>query len=95
MALVAWILGVFGAGLAFAVSAGGASGLSRRVDRTTAIAVLPLPTMAMYFTGPDLYALIKAGTPVRELLFVGGPFLIGLGTFLAVAWAVRAQSDHG
>ena len=95
MALVAWILGLVGAGLAFAVCAGGASGLSRPVDKTTAIAVLPLPTLAMYFTASDLHALIKAGTPIRGLVFVGGPFVIGLCTFLAVAWSVRAQSDHG
>jgi hypothetical protein len=95
VALVAWILGLVGAGLAFAVCAGGATGLSRRVDKTTALAVLPLPIMAMYFTAPDLYALIRAGTPVRELAFVGGPFAIGLCTFLAVVWAVRTQSDPG
>jgi len=93
MALVAWILAFVGAGLAFAICAGGATGLSRKVDRTTAFAVMPLPVMAMYFTGADLYALIQAGTPLREMVFVGGPFLIGLCTFLGIAWSVRAQSN--
>jgi hypothetical protein len=94
MALVAWILAVVGAGLAFAVCGGGATGLTRRVDRTSALAVTPLPAMAMYFTASDLYALVQAGTPLRGLIFVGGPFAIGLCTFLAIIWSVRAQADR-
>ena len=94
MALVAWILAIVGAGLAFAVCGGGATGLTRKVDRTSAIAVLPLPALAMYFTYAELYALIQAGTPVRGLIFVGGPFVIGLVTFVGVAWSVRAQADR-
>jgi hypothetical protein len=93
VALVAWILAVVGAGLAFAVCAGGATGLSRQVDRTTAIAVMPLPCMAMYFTGSDFYGLIQAGASRGTLVFVGGPFVIGLCTFLGVVWTVRAGSD--
>jgi hypothetical protein len=94
MALVAWILAVVGAGLAFAVCGGGAAGLTRKVDRTSAIAVLPLPALAMYFTYADLFALARTGTPVGGMVFVGGPFVIGLATFLGVAWSVRAQDDR-
>jgi hypothetical protein len=35
MALVAWILAVFGAGLAFALCAGSAMGVVRQIDRAT------------------------------------------------------------
>ena len=93
MTLVAWILALVGAGLAFAVCGGGSAGLTRKVDRTTAIAVLPLPAMASYFTYADLYALVRAGTPIRDMVSAAGPFVIGLATFLGVAWSVRAQSD--
>ena len=93
MALVAWILAFVGAGLALAVCGGGATGLSRRVDVPTAIAVMPLPVMAMYFTFSELVALVQASTPVRGLIFVGGPFLIGLVTFAGVAWSLRGRSD--
>jgi hypothetical protein len=66
MALVAWILAVFGAGLAFALCAGSASGLVRRIDRTSAMTVMPLPALAMYFTANDLYALVRAGPGRRS-----------------------------
>jgi hypothetical protein len=91
MTLVAWILAFVGAALAFAMCAGSAVGLVRRMDRASAVAVLPLPALAMYFTGPELYALIRAGTPLRELVFAGGPFVIGLLTLLGVVWTARSQ----
>ena len=50
MALVAWILAVVGAGLAFALCAGSAAGLVRQLDRASAVAVMLLPLMAIYFS---------------------------------------------
>jgi hypothetical protein len=65
VALVAWILALGGAVLAFALCAGSASGLGRRMDRASAIAVTPLPLMAVYFTANDLLALVRAGPPYQ------------------------------
>jgi hypothetical protein len=84
MALVAWILAVAGAGLAFAMGAGSATGLARRMDRYSAMAVMPLPTLAVYFSAPEFYSAIQAHTPVRGLVFPGGPFVIGALTLLAI-----------
>jgi hypothetical protein len=94
MALVAWILAVFGAGLAFALCAGGATGLVRPMDRTSAMAVMPLPALAMYFTARDLYALVQAGPPYEGLVFIGGPFVIGLVTLLGVVGAARGRGKR-
>ena len=91
MALVAWILAVFGAGLAFALCAGSAMGVVRQIDRASAIAVMPLPALAMYFTAGDLYALVEAGPPYVGLGFIGGPFVIGLVTLVGVVRAARRQ----
>ena len=91
MALVGWICALAGAGLAFAMLAGSASGLTRRMDLFSALAVLPLPALAIYFTGPDLYAAIQAGTALRELVFPGAQFVIGVGTLLMVAVAVGSE----
>lgn len=91
MALVAWILAVVGAGLAFALCAGSSAGLVRRIDRASAIAVMPLPLMAIYFTANDLLALVKAGPPYLGVAFVGGPFVIGLVTLIGVVRAARRQ----
>jgi hypothetical protein len=95
MALVAWILAVVGAGLAFALCAGSSTGLTRRIDRPSAIAVMPLPLMAVYFTANDLLALVRAGPPYEGLVFVGGPFVIGLVTLGGVVWAARGQHNRG
>ena len=95
MALVAWILALAGAVLAFALCAGSASGLGRRMDRPSAIAVTPLPLMAVYFTANDLLALVRAGPPYQSLVFVGGPFLIGIVTLAGVAWTARNQGNRG
>jgi hypothetical protein len=94
MALVAWILAVVGAGLAFALCAGSSMGLVRQMDRASAIAVMPLPALAMYFTAEDLYALIKAGQPYEGIVFIGGPFIIGLVTLLGVILSARRQSNR-
>jgi hypothetical protein len=91
MALVGWICALAGAGLAFGMLAGSASGLTRRMDLVSALAVLPLPALAIYFTAPDLYVAIQAGRALRELVFPGGPLVIGVGTLLMVAAAVGSE----
>jgi hypothetical protein len=95
MALVAWILAVFGAGLAFAMGAGSATGLVRRMDRPSAMAVMPLPTLAVYFSASEFYAAIQADTPVRGLIFPGGPFVIGVVTLLGIFLAFFRQDRPG
>jgi hypothetical protein len=95
VALVAWILAVVGAILAFALCAGSSMGLARRMDTASAIAVMPLPLMAVYFTANDLLALVRAGPPYQGVVFIGGPFVIGLVTLLGIAWAARRQSNRG
>ena len=95
MALVAWILALVGAGLAFALCAGSSMGVVRQIDRASAVAVMPLPALAVYFTAGDLYALVEAGTPIRGLVFTGGPFVIGTVTLLAVVWVARRQQGKG
>ena len=85
MALVAWILALVGAVLALALCAGSAGGLTRRIDRTSAMAVMSLPLMAVYFTANDLLALVQAERPPDP-----GPSLrrrtIRNRTRLAPAW---------
>jgi hypothetical protein len=48
------------------------------VDRASALAVMPLPSLATYFTASDLIALLQTGPPYEGLGFMGGPFAIGL-----------------
>lgn len=67
----------------------------RGIDRASAIAVMPLPALAMYFTASDLYALVQAGPAYNGLVFVGGPFVIGLVTLAGVVLATRSQSRRG
>jgi predicted MFS family arabinose efflux permease len=93
MTLVAWILAIFGAGLAFAMCAGSLMRM-RQVDRASAIAVMPLPALAMYFTANDLLALVQAGAPYEGIVFIGGPFVIGLVTLLGVVWAARDRGNR-
>jgi hypothetical protein len=91
MALVAWILAVVGAGLAFALCAGSSVGLVRQMDRASAVAVMPLPLMAIYFTANDLLALVRGGPPYHGIIFIGGPFLIGVLTLIGVVRATWRQ----
>ncbi|CAN5885121.1 hypothetical protein BH24GEM1_BH24GEM1_05560 [soil metagenome] len=49
----------------------------------------------MYFTASDLYALVQAGPAYNGLVFVGGPFVIGLVTLAGVVLATRSQSRRG
>jgi hypothetical protein len=94
VALVAWILAVFGAGLAFAMCAGSAAGAVRRMDRASAVAVMPLPALAMYFTATDFYSLVQTGPPYEGLVFVGGPFVIGLLTLVGIVRSSRRQGNR-
>ena len=53
MSLVAWILALVGALLAFALGAGSAIGLVRRMETASALAVTPLPMIAVYLSAPE------------------------------------------
>ena len=77
MSLVAWILALVGALLAFALAAGSSVGLVRRMETASALAVTPLPTMAVYLSAPEFSAAIRSGASLRELIFPGGPCVIG------------------
>jgi len=74
MPIVAWVLALVGALLAFLLSAGSAAGLVRRIDFCSALAVTPLPTLAIYFSTPALYKAIDAGTHPKDMLYVAGHF---------------------
>jgi hypothetical protein len=95
MSLVAWILALVGALLAFALAAGSAVGLVRRIDTASALAVTPLPMMAIYFSAPDFLAGIRSGAPLRELIFPGGPSVIGCLTLLGIVLSLRQQVRGG
>jgi hypothetical protein len=47
--------------------------------------------LAVWFTLPELLRAVQAGTPARGLVFVGGPFVLGTLTLLAVLRAYRRQ----
>jgi hypothetical protein len=89
MSVVAWILALVGALLAFALAAGSAVGLVRRMDTASALAVTPLPAMAVYFSAPEFLAGIQSGAPLRELVFPGGPCAIGCLTLMGIVVALR------
>ena len=61
MSLVAWILALVGALLAFALGAGSAIGLVRRMETASALAVTPLPMIAVYLSAPEF---LVASDPV-------------------------------
>jgi hypothetical protein len=94
MALVAWILAVVGAGIAFAMCAGSSAGLVRQMDRASAIAVMPLPILAIYFTASDVLALVRNGPPYEGLVFVSGPLVIAAVTLFGVVWTARRRDKH-
>jgi hypothetical protein len=95
MALVAWILALVGALLAFALGAGSAIGLVRRMETASALAVTPLPMMAVYFSAPELLVAIRSGAPLRELIFPGSPCAIGCLTLLGIVLSLRQQVRGG
>jgi hypothetical protein len=94
MTIVAWICAVFGGVLALAMSAGSAAGVVRRMDLPSALTVVPLPALAVYFSAPDLLAAIRANAERGELLFLGGPLVIGSLTLLMIALAVRREANR-
>jgi len=59
MTIVAWICALFGGVLALAMSAGSAAGVVRRMDLSSALTVVPLPALAVYFSAPDTWAAIR------------------------------------
>lgn len=94
MTVVAWICAVFGGVLALAMSAGSAAGVVRRMDLASALTVVPLPALAVYFSAPDLIAAIKAGAERSELFFLGAPLVIASLTLFMIALAVRRQANR-
>ena len=94
MTLVAWILALVGAGLAFALWAGRSMGGAGHLDRASAMAVMPLPVLAMYFTATGLLGLLRAGSPYEGLVFTCGPFVIGFVTLLGVVWSARPRDQR-
>jgi hypothetical protein len=94
MTVVAWICAVFGGVLALAMSAGSSAGVVRKMDMASALTVVPLPALAVYFSAPDVFAAIKAGAGMRELMFPGGPLVIGGVTLLMIGLAVRRQATR-
>jgi hypothetical protein len=95
MTVVAWVLAFVGALLAFLLAAGSAAGFVRRIDFYSALAVTPLPALAMYFSAPALYKAISAGTHPKDLLYVAGPFVIGVFTLLGTFASFRQQQSGG
>jgi hypothetical protein len=95
MSLVAWILALVGALLAFALGAGSAIGLVRRMETASALAVTPLPMMAVYFSAPEFLVAIRSGAPLRQLIFPGGPCVIGCLTLLGIVLSLRQQVRGG
>jgi hypothetical protein len=95
MSLVAWILALVGALLAFALAAGSATWLVRPMDTASALAVTPLPAMAVYLSAPEFSAAIRSGASLQELIFPGGPCAIGCLTILGIALSLRQQVRGG
>jgi len=95
MSLVAWIMALVGALLAFSLGAGSALGLVRRMETASALAVTPLPMMAVYLSAPEFLVAIRAGTPLRALIFPGGPCVIGGLTLLGIVLSLRQQVRGG
>jgi hypothetical protein len=89
MTVVAWICALFGGVLALAMSGGSAAGVVRRMDLSSALTVVPLPAMAIYFSAPDVWAAYRAGAETRDLVILGLPLVIGAATLAMVALAVR------
>jgi len=95
MLILAWVLALVGALLAFLLAAGSAAGLVRRIDFYSALAVTPLPTLAIYLSTPALFKAVEAGTNPKDMLFVAAPFLIGCFTLLGTFASFRQQlSEH-
>jgi hypothetical protein len=94
MTIVAWICALFGGVLALAMSAGSAAGMVRRMDLPSALTVVPLPALAIYFSAPDLWTAYRTGAGARELVILGVPLAIGAATLAMVALAVRREAQR-
>ena len=94
MFVVAWVCAIFGGVLALAMSAGSAAGVVRRMDLSSALTVVPLPALAMYFSAPEILAAYRAGAEPRELILIGAPLVIGGVTLGMIALAVRRESQR-
>jgi hypothetical protein len=92
MTIVAWICAMFGGVLALAMMGGSAAGVGRRMDLPSALTVVPLPALAVYFSAPDAWAAIQARVEPNQLVFLGGPLVIGGVTLILIALAVRRES---
>ena len=95
MTVVAWTLALVGALLAFLLAAGSAAGWVRPIDFYSALAVTPLPVLAMYFSAPTVLRAIESGAQPKELLFVAGPFVVGCFTLLGTFASFRQQESGG
>jgi hypothetical protein len=95
MSLVAWILALVGALLAFALAAGSTVGLVRRMETASALAVTPLPVVAVYLSAPEFLVAVRSGASLRELIFPAGPCVIGCLTLLGIVLSLRQQVRGG
>jgi hypothetical protein len=50
--------------------------------------------LAMYFSAPALFKAIDAGTHPKDMLYVAGPFFIGLFTLLGTFASFRQQQSN-
>jgi hypothetical protein len=94
MTIAAWICALFGGVLALAMSAGSAAGVVRRMDLSSALTVVPLPALAVYFSAPDTWAAIREKAEPGQLVALGGPLVIGGLTLAMIALAVRRESPR-
>jgi hypothetical protein len=94
MALVAWILAIAGAGLALVMGMSKGMSHRRNLELATVLAIMPLPVLAIWFAGPEVYRAAQEGTPVRELVFPGGPVVIAAGTLLGIVRAYLGQEKR-
>jgi hypothetical protein len=92
MTIVAWICALFGGVLALAMSAGSAAGVVRRMDLASALTVVPLPALAVYFSAPEVWAAYRAGAKSPDLVILGMPVAIGGATLAMIALAVRWEA---
>jgi len=95
MLLVSWVLALVGGLLAFALAAGSAAGFMRRMDFYSALAVTPLPVLAIYLSAPVLVETMRHGWSLEDLVFPAGPGVIGFITLLGTFASFRQQSGGG
>jgi predicted membrane-bound spermidine synthase len=94
MTIVAWVCALFGGVLALAMSAGSAVGVVRRMDLSSALTVVPLPALAVYFSAPEVWAAIQQKAEPSQLVVLGGPLVLGGLTLAMIGLAVRRESKR-